>query len=485
MSITNNIETRTTGDNDDAVQVFIENTIIDPPVEVTSPFNFEVPLYDLSGASFRYYEQDVSAISTNLNNSKTLMFEFSANTFSFSGITQLSHDIYRFDIEPFSAVIENGTGTTAFEDALSAITTPLVTVLEPVSGASFTATTTHSFEFPERVKPYGQFAQDLLRDKSQFFVNSRFVFPRDIDQTFGEVQTISGDSVVTLYVVPSGATELLTSSGQPHQITGGTFSGITINGAYFTYFSPPHKPDINVINDAPSVVGNLPTFSPIFSFKNVDDGDYYKLQVTYNTGDTAFSGTTTLFKIAMQDGDPEFIRTFSTPLTPNEDFIYRIGNTKEIINLFGIKQNVTTWGEYVAARTANDGQFELSGTVYKNIVGGTTLAGATITLTVQSTISNVDLGVDSTQNPDIFSEVTSPLGGGSGSTITVGPTSSNGTYSFGRINGGTYLVTGSHPSYPPDQTISITITQDTNLDFVFGILWGSIIVTFTDPETFI
>lgn len=485
MGITNNISTRTTGDNDDAVQVFVENAIVNPPVEVTSPFNFEVPLYNLGGASFRYYEQDISAISTNLNNSKTLTFTFSANTSSFSGITQLSHDVYRLNIEPFLEVVANGTGSSVFDDVFSAITVPLVTILEPVSGSSFTASTVHSFDFPGRVKPSGQFAQNLLMDKSQFFVDSRFVFPKPIDQTLGEVQTISGDSIVTLYVVPSGTTELVTSSGRPHQITGGTLTGVTINGAFFTYFAPPHKPDINVINDAPSVIGTLPTFSPIFSFKNVDDGDYYKLQVDYNTGDTAFSGTTTIFRVLKQEGDPEFIRTFSTPLTPNADFIYRVGNTKEIINLFGIKQNVTTWSEYTQARTANDGQFILSGTVYKNIIGGTTLAGATITITVQSTISNVDLGVDSTQNPDIFSEVTSPLGGASGSTITVGPTDSSGTYSFGRINGGTYLVTASHPSYPPDQTVSITITQDTTLDFVFGILWGSITVDFTAPETFI
>lgn len=486
MAITNTVETRTTGDNDDAVQVFVENTIMDSPVSVTSPFNFEVPVYNLAGASFDYYSQDVNAISTNLNNEKSLVFSFTSNTQSLSGFTQMVHDVFRIDFNTFNDVVSFGTGATAFEDAVSAITSPLLVISEDVSGSTFTTLSAHTLDFPILIKPTGQFAQDMMMDKAQYFVDSKFFFPKQIDQTLGDIQTISGDSIVTLYVVPTGTTEFLTSSGRPHQITGGTFSGTTISGAYFTYFSPPHKPDIDVINDAPSVLGNLPTFSPIFSFKNVDDGDYYKLQVSYNTGDTVFTGDTTVFKIQKQAGDPEFIRTYSTPLTPNANFLYRIGNTKEIINIFGIKQNVTVWGEYAEARTANDGQFVLSGNTYKGAIGGTKLAGIVISLTTVTNISNVDLGVDSTENPDIFSETSSPLGGGAGTVISVGPTSSNGTYSFGRINGGTYTVTASDITnlYPP-QTVTVTITQDTQLDLIFSLLWGNTSVDFFFTETFI
>lgn len=485
MPINRNIITSRAGDNDDAAQVFLANASVPLPILETSPFNFEVPVYSTNGASFSYYTQDINAISTNLNNTKALIFNFSANTDSLTGVTEMIHDVYRLKYELFNDVVTN-TGTTLFEDAVSAITVPLVTLVESVSGTSFVANSAHTLNFPVRIKPVGEFAQDMMMDKSQYFVDSKFFFPKALDVTLGEIEVHSGDSVATLFALQTGDTEYLTSSGRPHQITGGTFSGTTINGAFFTYFTPPHKPDIKVIDDQPSVIGNMATFSPIFSFKNVDDGDYYRLQVDYNTGDTAFTGTTTIFKIQKQIGDAEFIRTFATPLTPNADFIYRVGNTKEIINIFGIKQNVTVWGEYALARTANDGQFTLSGTAYKNVIGGTTLAGVTVTLTILSSISNIDLGVDSTQNPDIFSEITSPLGGAAGSTITVGPTGPNGQYSFGRINGGTYQVTAQNPTLGPSpQTVTITLSSDTNLDFIFGILWGSTTVTFFDPETFL
>jgi hypothetical protein len=406
----------------------------------------------------------------------------------------MMHDVYRLEYDIFSDVVSNS-GTTLFEDAVSAITIPLITLVEDVSGTTissgftpFISASAHTLNFPVRVKPAGEFAQDMMMDKSQYFVNSRYFFPKPLDVTLGDIQVHSGGSVVTLWEVQTGDTEYLLSSGQPHQITGGTFSGITINGAYFTYFSPPHKPNINVLNGQPQVLGDVPTFSPIFSFNNVDDGDYYRLQISYDTGDTKFTGTTTIFKIQKQIGDAEFIRTYSTPLTPNAFFLYRVGNTKEIINMFGIKQNVTVWGDYSSAHTANNGQFELSGTIYKNWTGGTTLADVVLSLKVLTTTSDFDLGVDSTENPDIFSEVSSPLGAAVGSTISI-LSDAFGNYSFGRINVGTYQVTadptGAHPTLFPSQTVIVTITADTDLDFIFSIVWGSTVVPFSALETFL
>jgi hypothetical protein len=487
MGITNEIITRTTGDNDDAAQVFVENFIVEAPDNQTSPFNFEVPVYRIQGATYDFYAQNTDGISASLNNAKSVTLIFTANTDSLTGLTQMIHSVYRLENEIFSEVVLNQTGSTFFEDAVSALTQPITTIIEDVSGSTFVVASAHTLNFPVRIKPEGQFTQNLMMDKSQYFVDSRFFFPRPVDITLGEVQTISAETgtVETLYVIPTGSTEFLLSSGRPHQVSGGTFGGITVNGYFFTYFVPPQKPDIDIVSDEPSVIGSLPTFAPIFSFNNVDDGDAYKLQVSYNTGDTSFTGATSIFNIKKQDGDAEFIRTFSKSLNPNANFLYRIGNVKEIINLFGVKQNITTWGRHEFARTSNDGQFELSGHTYKSIIGGAPVADSIITITVLSTLfSNIDLGSDVIDDPELESELSSPLGGGIGTQTTV-VSDSNGFYSFGRINGGTYLITATNPSFSQSHSLVVTITQATNIDFLFSIVWGDTTVTFLDLETFI
>jgi hypothetical protein len=496
VTIEPEIIAQTTGNNDDPVQVFTNNCIVSPKYPQTVPFNFEVPMYTIQGATFDYYNQNTDSISTNLNNLKTFIFDFSANTFSLSGTTEFEHDIYRLDYGSYIDAIKfaNQTSTTgstltattnSFTDAISALTNVYLQVFEDASGIT---SNPHTFALPQKVKPTGSYTVDLFTDKSQYFIDSKFVFEKSVDLTLGDVMIFSGGSAVTLYETASGSTMNLYSDGDPHQITGGTFSGTVINGAFFTYFVAPNKPNIDVVNGAPAVNGGLTTFSPIFAFNNVEDGDYYKLQINYDETDVNFTGVTTIFNIPKQIGNPEYIRTFSKPLTPNVPFLYRIGNTKEIINLFNIKQNVTTWGNYSSGVTANDGNFTLAGTAY--ILSEDPLnifPGVKITIEVVAAFSSVDLGADSSQDPNIASEVTSPLGGGVGSTQTV-YTGSDGTYSFGKILGGVYKLTAEPPSTSGFNTkvFYITLTEDTpNFNIIFGITWGSTSVLFSDPYSFL
>jgi hypothetical protein len=286
--------------------------------------------------------------------------------------------------------------------------------------------------------------------------------------------------------MPFSSTTFLDSASRIETITGGTFSGATISGASFTYFVPPKKADINVVNDAPAVEGSLRTFAPIFSFKNVEDGDYYNIQVNYNTGDTSFTGDTTVFRAPRQPGNAEYVRTFAVAVSPNEEFLYRIGNAKEIINMFGVKQFVVTWSEFVYAISSNDGNFVLSGYAYSNILGGTGIENVAITINVLTSNSTVDLGSDVVTDPSVASAVSNPLGGGVGTSVTV-LTDANGYYSFGRITGGFYSMTAQHedPITYPTQTTTIYLTEDTEVDFVFSILWGNTTVDFLQPYTFI
>jgi len=519
MAIEKYITSRTSGSGTSMSQVFLSNTIVKHNEVVSSPFNFDVPVYSLNGATFNYYQQTTDGISASLNNIKTVTFSISANTNSLTGTTKMKHDIYKIDYEIYTAFTSNptvlssttnptifssatlsqvisptlvvSTGTTsaltqATINIISAVTTPFYTVYENVTGATFLIVSAHTLTLPQKIKPVGQYTQDFFLDKSQYFIDSKFVFETNVNQTIGDIQRYSGDQIVQIYDMPYSATTYLESASATHTITGGTFSGVTISGATFTYFVPPKKSDIFVVDGQPSVQGTLNTFAPIFSFKNVEDGDYYKVQVNYSTGDTTFTGETTVFKFQRQLGNAEYVRTVAAALTPNADFIYRIGNTKEIINLFNIKQNVTTWSEFTYARTSNDGTFTLSGHTWLNQINGSPVQNVILTLTILSTNSTVDLGSDTPNDPNTISEVTNPLGGGVGSTITI-TSDANGYFTFGKINGGQYTLTAQHtdPLNFPTQTFNFFLSTDTNIDIVFSILWGNTNIDFLQPYTFL
>lgn len=477
MSITKEITRMTAGESDDAVQVFISNDIKETFVKSTSPFAFNVPLFSLQGATFNFYKQDTEGISINLNKDKNIILNFTANTESFSAVTTLRHNIYRLDYDVYQKSLTNPAGVDTFTIG-EKLTTPFYTFEQ--SSSALTAVTVYTTSLPKLIKRSDNYAEDLFTDKSQYFVDTQFYFPKPIDLTIGDYIVMSGGMETSL-TKTTGDTEFIYSQGNSSFIERGLLSGSTVNGAFFSYFTAPNKPDINVINGAPQIEGDQPTFSPIFAFKNVADGDYYKLQVNYDITDTSFTGRTTVFKIPLQEGDPELIRTFAVSLTPNSQFLYRIGNTKEITNVFSIKQNVTTWSEFVQASTANDGTYLLNGTVWLNATGGTTLAGVEVVATINTTSSNVDLGADSAEDPLILSEITTPLGGGVGGQIFASPfpTQSDGLFSFGLINGGSYTITATHPSYQSVST-TITLNQATNVDIILGLVWGDTIVQMGD-----
>lgn len=490
MGIVKEIIARTVGENDDVAQVFTQNAIVDVPIEKTKVFAFEVPLYTIQGATFDFYNQTTEGISTDLNNIKKITYTFLSgstslinNIISSSASTIMVHDMYRLNYDIFTAFVERpigSTGTTEFDNVNDALSNVLIIFEEPIS--AFTSISEHVTSFPQKAKPPGKFTQDLFEDKSQYFLDTRFRFEKPFDLTLGDYKYFDSGNTIISISANTGTTEILETSKFKHKITGGTFSEFFVNGSYFTYFKAPNKPDTKVVNNNFSVIGNLPTFSPIFSFKGVNDGDFYKLQVSYDIINSAFTGSTTIFKIQKQIGDAEFIRTYSTPLTPNVNFIYRIGNVKEIVNVFGIKQNVTTWGDIAKAATANDGKFKLKGHVYRGIEGGPPISGASISITIQSTSSSVDLGADSTQDPNVSSEISNPLGGSIGGVTTL-LTDINGFYDFGPINGGTYtFIVKALPEslFPPTsfptQTFTITLNSDTNVDFVFSLIWGDEII---------
>ena len=194
--------------------------------------------------------------------------------------------------------------------------------------------------------------------------------------------------------------------------------------------------------------------------------------------------------IPQQPGDANYIRSFSTPLTPSSNFIYRIGNTKEIINIFGVKQNVTTWGPIASAYTANDGKYNVSGHVYQTYLeDGPPISSATVSMYIITNTSAVDLGADLASNSSILPPVSQSLGGGVGSTFSA-ITDINGYYEINQVPGGYVQVTVTSPlsiSGNPifsSATAIANITQDIGADFNLSIYWGFTGLTFIEFENY-
>lgn len=517
-----------------------------------SIFTFNVPVYNISGATSDFYTQTTAGISTNSSNIKVISYYFdstlySASTNSLSGATSggtgstiFHHDIYRLDYPTFTAATFAATQTTAgtssieFQDAINELSEPIVSYQitgTPLTQSAFLANqslqtidqvamyqvgvfssyTQYNLLLPQKIKPTGSYTINLFEDKSQYFIDSFFYIPTLVDRTLTGYKAIDNGSTVTLSAstgttyLPSlsyntGTTSYYSSSPYPTVISGGTYQGIGVHGAYFVYFINPTTPNLNILNDGPYISGPLPTYTPIFGFNNVD-GDYYKLQVNYNTADTNFSSSYTqsssivTYNIPQQTGDPEFIRTFSVPLNPSSPMLYRIGNTKEIINIFGIKNSVTTWSSIYSATTAGNGTFTISGTVYLGGISGLFVPGAIISIKINNTSSSVDFGADSLQDPNINSESTTAQNGNVGDTL-VCVSDINGNFSLSNINTGIYELSIAYPATPPyiqsngytiysastinnnlgiinpGQTTNINLTANTVLDFVFAVNWS-------------
>jgi len=516
MIIQDIVLSRSSGTQYSQSQYLFQSIIIKPTYGGTNEYEYNIPTFNPSGASFDYYSQNVDTISTNLNNQKIIRFNWLKGTESLTGNSFWRQEIYTIPYDSYNQFLTT-TGST--QQALlnqidNYLNTPLVTIDIPAS--SITISGYYDYLVPNIVKPVNNFAQQLFIDKSQYFIDSKLVFSSKTDNTIGDFiyqnpfdgttlvppiditnpyVRLNTDGLITGITSSSiGQLPIIVSEGKKSTIDYGVnnlVTGLTVNGAYFVYFVVPKKPNIDVINGAPSVLGILSTFSPIFNFNTVDDGDYYKLDVNYDTNDISFTGNQKAeFIIPQQPGDPEFIRSYSTPLSPGVPFIYRIGNTKELINIFGVKQNVTTWGRIASAYTANDGKFNVSGHVYQTYIQyGPPITGATISFYVVTNTSAVDLGSDTTNYSGITGSITQPLGGGVGSTFST-ITDANGYYYIPGVPGGWSQVTLTSPlSYLGNPIFSsstelVNITQDTGKDYNLSIYWGFSSLTFNEFENY-
>lgn len=405
-----------------SAEIFYINQFIDVSQFDASYFNFNTPLYYTLGGTLNYYGQEIYSVFTNISR-PFIRFVFTANTSSFGTGTTIKHNIYRIPFEEFSKYTaevirkditeiedssteevketftdESGNTKTVSTtraisktsstqksapkifpekikntdtyDKLAPIKSLLINPIITITGTTTGITTSvYNLFLDEYQKKKGDFKFQLFQDYAQYFITTQFEFFRY--QGTGYTDFYQADSSENLIPISYQQEFLEITPTRSHTITAGTFSGVSVMGNFFTYFLIPNKPKWEL----PSVTGQLNTFSPTFYWSDTDDGDSFVLQVVYNTGDTAFSGTvysyempkekTRLSTNEMLGTDPgdwaitqkttDVIRKMSASLTPGKTFLYRIGNIKQLDNLFGVRQRVVTFSDAYSATTSSKG----------------------------------------------------------------------------------------------------------------------------------
>ena len=286
---------------------------------------------------------------------------FSGNnsTFISPNYVNMSHDIYKV---PYTDILKyrEAPNQENYLRVKDKIENPFISFTASTAITSTLLTTADQYTFsPEQVdKPIKGRSEELFEDKAMYFFNTRHTFT----QTLNTYQNVIGlDERKRNYVRQPKVTTL----GDVNPIESGEWSGLTAQGMFFTCFYPPSVPQIE--DPRPESYSGL-TFTPEFYFSNVSDGDEYVIEITYqalNSGFTVFSATSQYFysKEASENSTKrvantektsfisEKTRRASVPLIPGSSYYYRVGNIKNVVNLFGVKQSIITYTESVAANS--------------------------------------------------------------------------------------------------------------------------------------
>lgn len=269
------------------------------------------------------------------------------------------------------------TGITTIEQIVNLLENPYYEIVIPSSAMTFP---TYDLIFPEFVKSdpntttASGYLEKLFTDKAQYFVQSFFRYKIPNDPTEFDYYKIYNNNEVDEFIdlvfydsifYPSYFSNLNESSFEQKvsstytiskypslsansyedkvadvSISSSTFSGITVQGGsnFFSYFVVPNKPTI----ENPILSGDTNTFSPKVLFSNVNDADEIVVEISYNVQDTGFTNSVVYnFPKNIQPDTGIQEATFS--LKTNSNFIYRVGNVKQLKNVFDIKQRIVSY----------------------------------------------------------------------------------------------------------------------------------------------
>lgn len=529
MPIFRQIRFQTSGTKDSVSQVFYNNLYADSDPVKTSFTSILKPKFTTYGGTLNYYAQDPNAIFTNLVR-PPIRFVFSANTGSLSGYSYFIHEIFRIDYETFKLYGDNqidskielinrkndvsgslGTGKNKeyvnqnrqvsgnnlirepdkfFGQPLSVddlnyiqefLKNPVLTLT-----ASTSAITGNIYDLylDQYIKQSGRFKTELFLDKAQYIINTKLVTNISTSRDYSDFVSIDNGNSLGSQLWNNNL-ELTSTNSYPYTIEQGLFSGITLSGNFFTYFVVPDKP----VLEYPIMTGTLTTFTPEFRWSNGDNADSFLVQISYNLSDTGFTTSDTfnypvdktekntkISRSKTKSFDTEFetekaIFTFQVPVKSNNTFIYRIGNSKEIIDIFNVRRNVVTFTDYFSAttqpepirtyvRTESDSPYTngvsgfevppsldyespVASYTLSGMVSGSTVTGATIQLTYPN------------------------------NSFIMGTTDTSGYFSFTGLDSGTYTLTTNYRGYVQDIR-SVNITGDTGIAYEIQMSWDNI-----------
>lgn len=536
MPIYREIKYVASGDRNSRSQIFFNNYFADTKSVSALFYSFEKPMYYTYGGTLNYYGQDQYSIFTNLVR-PPIRFVFTANTTSLSGDSYFVHEIYRLDYDTYKLYSDNQIGSspdiinknsltdktastnrdfinsTKLKLGNNSIITPEKFFGEPLTKKDFTIIQ-NSFTEPiltitastsaitgmaydlflgQYIKQIGKYKTELFLDKSQFFINTKLVFNVKLNKNYYDSfdKNASGASAWN---------DILTISSlnnYQHTINTGPFSGINVIGNYFSYFIVPDKPKL----EYPIMTGTLTTFTPEFRWSNGENADSFLIQISYNTGDTVFTGTTYNYPVEKNEKnshtsssktkgpDTEFVSdktvyTFQIPVKSNSNFIYRVGNSKELIDIFNIRRNIITFTDYFSASSQPEpirtyvqiesdspsssgvtGLFTPPSLEYESDIGSYFLSGITYGGIAESAFAT------GTTTSGIITGATMQLIYPNNNFITL-ITDSGGTYSFNGLGAGSYTLITNYRGYQQDLRV-LNITENTTENIKINLLWGN------------
>ncbi len=521
MSINRVIRSTTSGGVNSSAQAFYNNYFADSQDGVVPLFSQTLPTYTTIGGTKDYYQQNPLSIFTNLAR-PFIRYTFTGNTSALTEVKMIVHNVYKVDYPSFKNFQINQPTTTVDKNIVSqdpvsglqskydqrsktklgdnpeidfnrAYNQPLslnqAQLLQPLLRdplAVFTATTTgitgaiYDFFPSEYVKKSGNLKQDLFEDKSQYFIETQFVFEIDKGLNYstystyvdGQLTEQSWNNIVSF-----------TTTDAVHTIDKGDFTGLEVKGNYFSYFVVPEKP----LLEYPTIEGNLTTFAPEFFWSKGEGSDEYLIQISYYTGDTGFTGTVFNYPIPKTDdnkhiaksktksSDTEFesdkvIRSASIPLKSLKSFIYRIGNVKSMINIFGVRQYVVTFSDNKIATTQPE-PVKTYVRVQSDSPYMSEIAEFTVPASLDSENLLEDFILSGTVTGSIVTGATMQLIYPNLSYVNT-TTDVNGYFEFTSLESGNYTLNTFYRGYQ-DNTQVVNISGDTTLNFKIRLLWDN------------
>ena len=350
------------------------------------PNLFVLPEFSANTGTLDFYGQSLNSVMA-MYARPFLSFGFTANTDVFTSDTRLlgmQTDIHKIRYADVMAYRADPTQEKR-QIILHDIHNPFAvysasTVIVDSGGSDITSAFTYTILPEQRGKTEDRFTEPLFQDRGQYFVNLRYTF-LNTATTIGSTVSWNTNGSMTRYPY-SSSTHILTT-GPISRITRGNFSGEVVQGYFFTCLQPPSKPILEFPFPATSATPST-TFTPTFNFSNVEDGDEYILEVTYNLEDVDFedtlstSGVSSYRRSKTDDSLEQMVnrtdaapvgteltstrrsRRINVPLRPDSEFLYRVGNSRSIINIFGIKNEIITYSSHLSGVTGSEQNVKLA-----------------------------------------------------------------------------------------------------------------------------